>query len=352
MNKTDRISKISEYCREHPEWRFAKASYEMARDAYYGIGFFEDEYVIDVERESEMDNICALEEYEMRAVNLLGFRDAMSQYGIVELLGKSEDILVMKMIKGIELYAESFPGKITLLLRNVRRILDMIAPDRATAVKASESNEPVRDYMHLQLLFLLGTRMLFEKSLETSTCGTDSIRYIISRLNNMLRKKMLQFSITAWTDEGKEQLAPLCRYMMSTDVGRELQYDIFSGKGMPAELESAEARTILMRAVAEGYLDENFKQNASGGMTLAQMRLFATLAGIELGLKNALKPFAQLWGNNHFKNTSLNGASESALENIKHMFSESIISEYNKLSNARDTAQQVKERTIKYKKSR
>lgn len=352
MNKTDRISKISEYCREHPEWRFAKASYEMARDAYYGIGFFEDEYVIDVERESEMDNICALEEYEMRAVNLLGFRDAMSQYGIVELLGKSEDILVMKMIKGIELYAESFPGKITLLLRNVRRILDMIAPDRATAVKASESNEPVRDYMHLQLLFLLGTRMLFEKSLETSTCGTDSIRYIISRLNNMLRKKMLQFSITAWTDEGKKQLAPLCRYMMSTDVGRELQYDIFSGKGMPAELESAEARIILMRAVAEGYLDENFKQNASGGMTLAQMRLFATLAGIELGLKNALKPFAQLWGNNHFKNTSLNGASESALENIKHMFSESIISEYNKLSNARDTAQQVKERTIKYKKSR
>ena len=352
MNKTDRIS---EYCREHPEWRFAKASYEMARDAYYGIGFFEDEYVIDAERESELDNICAFEEYEMRAVNLLGFRDVMRQYGIMKHLGKGEDILVMKMIKGIELYAESLPGKITLLLRNVHRILDMIAPDKVTAVKASESNEPVRDYMHLQLLFLLGTRMLFEKSLETSTCGKSSIRGIIRTLDNMLRKKMLQFTIftiTAWTDEGKKQLAPLCRYMMSTDVGRELQYDIFSGKGMPAELESEDARIILMRAVAEGYLDESFKQNASGGMTLAQMRLFATLAGIELGLKNALKPFAQLWGNNHFKNTSLNGASESALENIKHMFSESIISEYNKLSNARDTAQQVKERTIKYKKSR
>lgn len=349
MNKTDRIS---EYCREHPEWRFAKASYEMARDAYYGIGFFEDEYVVDVELESELDNICAFEEYEMSAVSLLDFRDAMRQYGIVELLGKDGVVLVIKMIKGIELYAESFPGKITVLLRNVHRILDMIAPDRATAVKASESNEPVRDYMHLQLLFLLGTRMLFEKSLKTSTCGTDSIRYIISKLNNMLRKKMLQFSITAWINEGKKQLAPLCRYMMSTDVGRELQYDIFSGTGLPAELESEDARTILMRAVAEGYLDENFKQNTSGGMTNAQMRLFATLAGIELGLKNPLKPFGQLWENEHFKKTSLESASESALKNIEHMFSESIISEYNKLSNARDAAQQVKEGTIKYKKSR
>ena len=349
MNKTDRIS---EYCREHPEWRFAKASYEMARDAYYGIGFFEDEYVIDAEQESELDNICAFEEYEMRAVNLLGFRDAMSQYGIVELLGKDGVVLVMKMIKGIELYAESFPGKITLLLKNVRRILDMIAPDRATAIKASESNEPVRNYMHLQLLFLLGTRMLFEKSLETSTCGTDSIRYIISKLNNMLRKKMLQFTITAWTDEGEKQLAPLCRYMMSTDVGRGLQYDIFSGKGLPAELESDEAMIILMRAVAGGYLDESFKQNASGGMTNAQMRLFATLAGIELGLKNPLKPFGQLWKNEHFKKTSLESASESALKNIEHMFNESIINRYHELSNARDAAQQVKERTIKYKKSR
>ena len=350
MNKTDRIS---EYCREHPEWRFAKASYEMARDAYYGIGFFEDEYVIDAERESELDNICAFEVYEMRAVNLLGFRDVMRQYGIMKHLGKGEDILVMKMIKGIELYAESFPGKITVLLRNVHRILDMIAPDRVTAVKASESNEPVRDYMHIQLLFLLGTRTLFEKSLETSTYGKSSIRGIIRTLDNMLRKKMLQFSITAWTDKGKKQLAPLCRYMMSTDVGRELQYDIFSGKGLPAELESVEARSILMRAVAEGYLlDGNFKQNASGGMTNAQMRLFATLAGIELGLKNPLKPFGQLWKNEHFKKTSLESASESALKNIEHMFNESIINRYHELSNARDAAQQVKERTIKYKKSR
>lgn len=350
MNKTDRIS---EYCREHPEWRFAKASYEMARDAYYGIGFFEDEYVIDAERESELDNICAFEVYEMRAVNLLGFRDVMRQYGIMKHLGKGEDILVMKMIKGIELYAESFPGKITVLLRNVHRILDMIAPDRVTAVKASESNEPVRDYMHIQLLFLLGTRMLFEKSLETSTCGKSSIRGIICMLDDMLRKKMLQFTITSWTDKGKKQLAPLCRYMLSTDVGRGLQYDIFSGKGLPAELESAEARSILMRAVAEGYLlDGNFKQNASGGMTNAQMRLFATLAGIELGLKNPLKPFGQLWKNEHFKKTSLESASESALKNIEHMFNESIINRYHELSNARDAAQQVKERTIKYKKSR
>lgn len=349
MNKTDRIS---EYCREHPEWRFAKASYEMARDAYYGIGFFEDEYVIDAERESELDNICAFEEYEMRAVNLLGFRDVMRQYGIMKHLGKGEDILVMKMIKGIELYAESLPGKITLLLRNVHRILDMIAPDRVTAVKASESNEPVRDYMHIQLLFLLGTRMLFEKSLETSTCGKSSIRGIIRTLDNMLRKKMLQFSITAWTNEDKKQLAPLCRYMMSTDVGRELQYDIFSGKGMPAELESEDARTILMRAVAEGYLDESFKQNASGGMTNAQMRLFATLAGIELGLKNALKPFAQLWGNNHFKNASLESASESTLNAIENMFNKSVISEYDKLRDMRDVAQQAKEGTIKRKKPR
>lgn len=350
MNKTDRIS---EYCREHPEWRFAKASYEMARDAYYGIGFFEDEYVIDAERESELDNICAFEVYEMRAVNLLGFRDVMRQYGIMKHLGKGEDILVMKMIKGIELYAESFPGKITVLLRNVHRILDMIAPDRVTAVKASESNEPVRDYMHIQLLFLLGTRMLFEKSLETSTCGKSSIRGIICMLDDMLRKKMLQFTITSWTDEGEKQLAPLCRYMLSTDVGRGLQYDIFSGKGLPAELESVEARSILMRAVAEGYLlDGNFKQNASGGMTNAQMRLFATLAGIELGLKNPLKPFGQLWKNEHFKKTSLESASESALKNIEHMFNESIINRYHELSNARDAAQQVKERTIKYKKSR
>lgn len=349
MNKTDRIS---EYCREHPEWRFAKASYNMARDAYYGIGFFEDEYVIDAERESELDNICAFEEYEMSAVSLLDFRDVMRQYGIVRLLGKGEYIIVMKMIKGIELYAESFPDKITVLLGNVHRILDMIAPDRATAVKASESNEPVRDYMHIQLLFLLGTRMLFEKSLETSTYGKSSIRGIICMLDDMLRKKMLQFTITSWTDEGEKQLAPLCRYMMSTDVGRELQYDIFSGKGLPAELESVEARIILMRAVGEGYLDENFKQNASGGMTNAQMRLFATLAGIELGLKNPLKPFGQLWKNEHFKKTSLESASESALENIKHMFNESIINRYNVLSNARDAAQQVKEGTIKYKKSR
>lgn len=349
MNKTDRIS---EYCREHPEWRFAKASYEMARDAYYGIGFFEDEYVIDAERESELDNICAFEVYEMRAVNLLGFRDVMRQYGIMKHLGKGEDILVMKMIKGIELYAESFPGKITVLLRNVHRILDMIAPDKVTAVKASESNEPVRDYMHIQLLFLLGTRMLFEKSLETSTCGKSSIRGIICMLDDMLRKKMLQFTITSWTDEGEKQLAPLCRYMLSTDVGRGLQYDIFSGKGLPAELESVEARSILMRAVAEGYLDESFKQNASGGMTNAQMRLFATLAGIELGLKNPLKPFGQLWENEHFKKTSLESASESALKNIEHMFNKSIINRYHELSNARDAAQQVKERTIKYKKSR
>ena len=332
MNKTDRIS---EYCREHPEWRFAKASYEMARDAYYGIGFFEDEYV---ELESDLNNIC--------------FHDLMRQYGIVELLGEDGVVLVMKMIEGIEIYAESLPGKITLLLRNVHRILDMIAPDRATAIKASESNEPVRDYMHIQLLFLLGTRTLFEKSLETSTYGKSSIRGIIRTLDNMLRKKMLQFSITAWTDKGKKQLAPLCRYMMSTDVGRELQYDIFSGKGMPAELESEDARTILMRAVAEGYLDENFKQNASGGMTLAQMRLFATLAGIELGLKSPLKPFGQLWENEHFKKTSLESASESALKNIEHMFNKSIINRYHELSNARDAAQQVKERTIKYKKSR
>ena len=284
---------------------------------------------------------------------MLGFRDVMRQYGIMKHLGKGEDILVMKMIKGIELYAESFPGKITVLLRNVHRILDMIAPDRVTAVKASESNEPVRDYMHIQLLFLLGTRMLFEKSLETSTCGKSSIRGIICMLDDMLRKKMLQFTITSWIDEGKKQLAPLCRYMLSTDVGRGLQYDIFSGKGLPAELESVEARSILMRAVAEGYLlDGNFKQNASGGMTNAQMRLFATLAGIELGLKNPLKPFGQLWKNEHFKKTSLESASESALKNIEHMFNESIINRYHELSNARDAAQQVKERTIKYKKSR
>lgn len=349
MNKTDRIS---EYCREHPEWRFAKASYNMARDAYYGIGFFEDEYVIDAERESELDNICAFEEYEMSVVSLLGFRDVMRQYGIVELLGEDEVVLVMKMIKGIEIYAESFPDKITVLLGNVHRILDMIAPDRATALKASESNEPVRDYMHLQLLFLLGTRMLFEKSLETSTCGKSSIRGIISKLDDMLRKKMLQFTITSWTDEGEKQLAPLCRYMMSTDVGRGLQYDIFSGKEMPAELESEEARIILMRAKTEGYLDENLKQNTPGGMTLAQMRLFATLAGIELGLKNSLKPFGQLWENNHFKNASLESASESTLNAIKNMFSESTISKYDELNNARDAAQQVKERTIKRKKSR
>lgn len=332
MNKTDRIS---EYCREHPEWRFAKASYGMARDAYYGIGFFEDEYI---ELESDLNNIC--------------FHDLMRQYGIVELLGEDGVVLVMKMIKGIEIYAESLPGKITVLLGNVHRILDMIAPDRATALKASESNEPVRDYMHLQLLFLLGTRMLFEKSLETSTYGKSSIRGIIRTLDNMLRKKMLQFTITAWTDKGKKQLAPLCRYMMSTDVGRELQYDIFSGKGLPAELESVEARSILMRAVTEGYLDKNFKQNASGGMTNAQMRLFATLAGIELGLKNALKPFAQLWGNNHFKNASLESASESTLNAIENMFSESVISEYDKLRDMRDVAQQAKEGTIKRKKPR
>lgn len=137
----------------------------------------------------------------------------------------------------------------------------------AKAVKAFDS-VPIWGLFY-QILTLQGLcRLLEALPLNEGDCGFIEAQSLYKWLFMQLFKKLLQFCMVPYSDTDRQQLKPLCRYLMTTEVGKLAQSKLFGEPlheggclSLPDVLNTQKARHTFAKAIAKGWM----RQRPEGG---------------------------------------------------------------------------------------
>lgn len=111
----------------------------------------------------------------------------------------------------------------------------------------------------------------------------------------------------------------------SLELAQKYVDDINKKQRLPKVLDNDAAKTIMMRAVNAGFLNENY-QPISKKMTRAQQKRFAALVCKELNISNYNKVFQDWWGCDYNRVSEVRG-SYKKLDLINRMFDPSLVSD-------------------------
>lgn len=196
-------------------------------------------------------------------------------------------------------------------------VLDGIITAMVNADRCSYENIPTpRNVACLCMVFHNGVRNILDHLIKLNISIPDSVIQRMEKLTKSLfyiRKE----------DNGKiikEEVNSHYRLVFG------LYLDKYNGQqevDFPKELNTDEAKKILQRGVDAKLLDDNF-QPINGKMTKYQMKRFAELASLELGIKGKWKVFGSLWNIKNLGQIKDYEASFRSLKVIENLFPKEI----------------------------
>lgn len=261
----------------------------LEADAKAGIGFYAN--ITDIPEEDEsLDEWFDIEAYGIRCSLEPLYRD-LQEYNVVNsILGnKSIRDYYLSTIKSLTHFISDNTDKPNKIRNHISKTLKEL------------DDIPVWGLL-LQILLLQGLIKWFEDvDLKDGDSGYKEACILVRWIGQQLMKKEVWFCFFRWGEEDKKLLKPFCDYLYSTEIGKIVQEHIFhkdqedvKDVSLPAELDTDEAKKILQRGVDANFLDNNF-QPIRGNMTKYQIKRFAELASLELGIKEKWKVFGSLW---------------------------------------------------------
>lgn len=261
----------------------------LEADAKAGIGFYAN--ITDIPEEDEsLDEWFDIEAYGIRCSLEPLYRD-LQEYNVVNsILGnKSIRDYYLSTIKSLIHFISDNTDKPNKIRNHISKTLKKLDDIPAWGLL-------------LQILLLQGLIKWFEDvDLKDSDSGYKEACILVRWIGQQLMKKEVWFCYFRWGEEDKKLLKPFCDYLYSTEIGKIVQEHIFhkyqedvKDVSLPAELDTDEAKKILQRGVDANFLDNNF-QPIRGNMTKYQIKRFAELASLELGIKEKWKVFGSLW---------------------------------------------------------
>lgn len=320
---------------------------ELDRQAVEGVGLWANETEPSDDDEG-LDEFMCVEAYNVKCSNQPFYSD-LKNYGITpRLLNKELTRLLFALLKsmGDDIKSNTTePHKVKSKIIERLRGLDDV---------------PIWGLL-FQILLLQGLcKMLECCTLTESDTGYQDAFLLYDWLQERLGEKLISFTFKPWGDGDRERLKPLTDYLYSTEVGRLVQKVVFivprladdvpaataqpqgnqppasqepaTGRELPSELDTEQARKYFARAVAAGLMSEQYKWLASQSLLACFCREMSVNLDLGKGYSSegqkrlSWKPFEALF-NVKAKNltTSLNdikktGQDPRGIEKVEAIF--------------------------------
>lgn len=235
-------------------------------DAQKGEGLFTNNTNIPLEDESE-DDFLMVEAYDCKA-SLCGYWQELKDNGIIG-VGKADAFLPYQ-----------FKQYLLQLLKDVATFIkdNTKAPSKAknkVIIILKELDKIPIWGLFFQILLLQGLcRWLESVDINEGDNGYKEAQLMYNWLCLALANKEVLFCHTPYGDKDKQMLQPLCSYLNSTEIGKEVQKYIrehIFGKpqqekqpkvinnNLPSGLDTDEAHKFFAKAKEIGLIDENYK---------------------------------------------------------------------------------------------
>lgn len=292
----------------------------LETDAKEGIGFYAN--ITDIPEEDEsLDEWFDIEAYGIRCSLEPLYRD-LQEYNVVNSILGNKPIrdYYLSTIKSLIHFISDNTDKPNKIRNHISKTLKELDDIPAWGLL-------------LQILLLQGLIKWFEDvDLKDGDSGYKEACILVRWIGQQLMKKEVWFCFFRWGEEDKKLLKPFCDYLYSTEIGKIVQEHIFNKDqedakdvSLPAELDTDEAKKILQRGVDANFLDNNF-QPIEANMTKFQMKRFAELASIELGIAKKWKVFGSLWNIKNLGQIKDYEANPNSLKIIESLFPKEIVS--------------------------
>lgn len=239
---------------------------EIQNEALKGKWLFANNTNIPLEDESE-DEFLMIEAYDCRA-SLSGYWQELKDNGIIG-VGKEKAFLsyqfkqyLLQLLKEVATFIKdntSTPSK---------------AKNKVTTTLKSLDGIPVWG-LFFQILLLQGLcRWLEGVNINEKDKGYKEAQLMYNWLCWALFEKEILFCYTPYGDKDKQMLQPLCHYLYSTEIGKEVQKCVkealfgkpqqeeqqeVTNNNLPSELDTDEAHKYFAKAREIGLLDDNYK---------------------------------------------------------------------------------------------
>lgn len=258
-------------------------------DAQKGEGLFANNTDIPIEDENE-DDLLMIEAYDCKA-SLCGYWQELKDNGIIG-IGKVDAF-----------FPYQFRQYLLLLLKDLATFIKdntnkpSKAKNKVTTTLKSLDKIPVWG-LFFQILLLQGLcRWLESVDINEGDNGYKEAQLMHDWLCLALFEKEIIFCKTPYGDKDKQMLQPLCNYLYSTEIGKEVQKSIFGkpqqeveGFSLPKPLDVGNAKKYIERAIEKGYME----QNGNGCKWLgskAQLGYFCSRAYVQPRPLNAIEDF-------------------------------------------------------------
>lgn len=251
---------------------------ELDRQAVKGVGLWANETEPSDDDEG-LDEFMCVEAYNVQCSNQPFYSD-LKNYGITpSLLNKELTRLLFALLKsmGDEIKSDTdHPNKVKAQIIERLRGLDDV---------------PIWGLL-FQILLLQGLcKMLECCTLAEGDTGYQDAVLFYEWLQKRLGEKLIDFTFKPWGKGDRERLKPLTAYLYNTEIGRVVQEVVFgvprladdepadtaqqqgnqppasqepaTGRELPSELDTEQARKYFARAVAAGLMSEQYEWRAS-----------------------------------------------------------------------------------------
>lgn len=240
---------------------------ELDRQAIEGVGLWANETEPSNDDEG-LDEFMCVEAYNVQCSNQPFYSD-LKHYGITpDLFGKELTRLLFAVLKKVG--------------DEIKKNTDKPNAVRAKIIKAVKAFDDVPIWgLLFQILLLQGlSKMLECCSLTEGDTGYQDAELLYKWLQERLGDKLFSFTYKPWGDGDRERLKPLTNYLYNIGIGRAVQNAVFSvpqqgeptaspqpstatGRKLPSELDTEQARKYFARAVVAGLMSEQYKWRAS-----------------------------------------------------------------------------------------
>lgn len=271
-------------------------------DAQKGEGLFANNTDIPLEDESE-DDFLMIEAYDCKA-SLCEYWQELKDNGIIG-VGKTNAF-----------FSYQFRQYLLQLLKDVATFIKdntnkpSKAKNKVTTTLKGLDNIPVWG-LFFQILLLQGLcRWLESVDINEGDKGYKEAQLMYNWLCLALAEKEMLFCNTAYGDEDKQMLQPLCNYLYSTEIGKEVQKcmgEYLFGKPqqenpdtttnhLPSELDTENAHKYLTKAKEIGLIDDNYKWLKGKQLLACFCHDMSQKLNLGKGNRIAWKPFEALFG--------------------------------------------------------
>lgn len=203
---------------------------KMMNDAQEGKGLFANHFQIPQEDEL-LDEFLGVEAYGLKC-SFVPFLDELKRFGVVDgqepFFSKELTRGLFAMLKQAANYLKEHTDKPQAIKNEIARLVNEF------------DNIPIWG-LFFQILFLQGLcRLLEGVNINEGDDGYNEASSLYGWLYKELAKKEIDFCYKPYGAKGREQLKPLCAYLMSTEVGQLVQSSLFGNKPQPEQANNGQ----------------------------------------------------------------------------------------------------------------